>query len=191
MATVPPIYTNNVPIQNIGGLTPLQLAAANYMISGSPQPFGINQEFLTEMIRFGSSENISPLAFDPKTGLPNPFPPLILNVSAEYYFVRGEDLYIYRRAEDCGPDENRFEEVLVGKVRDVATGTYAYYGRPVRSGSAATGGGGSDGSGGSGGSDGGGGYSSSTPGDTSSMNDTNTTNGDSTNGYGSSDNSFA
>ena len=181
---VPEIYTNNTPIQNIGGLTPLQLAAANYMMSGSPQPFGINAEFLTQMVLFGSSQHISSLTFDPKTGLPNPFPPLILDITAEYYFVRGEDLYIYRRAENCGPDENRFEEVLLGKVRDVATGTYAYYGRPVRSGSAATGGGGGDGSGGSGG------YDNSTPADTSSMNDTNTTNGDSTNGYGST-NSFA
>ena len=146
---VPEIYTNNTPIQNIGGLTPLQLAAANYMMSGSPQPFGINAEFLTQMVLFGSSQHISSLTFDRKTGLPNPFPPLILDITAEYYFVRGEDLYIYRRAENCGPDENRFEEVLVGKVRDVATGTYAYYGRPVRSGSTATGGGGDNGSGGS------------------------------------------
>jgi hypothetical protein len=185
MATVPPIYTNNIPIQNIGGLTPLQLAAANYMMSGSPQPFGINKDFLTEMVIFGSSENISPLEFDPRTGLPNPFPPLIRDVTAEYYFVRGEDLYIYRRAENCGPDENRFEEVLVGKVRDVATGTYAYYGRIIRPGSAATGGGGGDGSGGDGGF---------TPGpapDTpSGLNDTNTTTGDFSNGYGST-NSFA
>jgi hypothetical protein len=148
MATVPPIYTNNVPIQNIGGLTPLQLAAANYMMSSSPQPFSINIDFLTEMLLFGSSENISPLEFDPRTGLPKPFPPLIRDVTAEAYFVRGEDLYIYRPAENCGPDENRFEEVLVGKVRDLATGTYAYYGRIVRSGSVGTGGGGTDGSGG-------------------------------------------
>ena len=148
MATVPPIYTNNTPIQNIGGLTPLQLAAANYMMSSSPQPFSINIDFLTEMLLFGSSENISPLEFDPRTGLPQPFPPLIRDITAEAYFVRGEDLYIYRRAENCGPDEDRYEEVFVGKVRDIATGTYAYYGRIVRSGSVGTGGGGTDGSGG-------------------------------------------
>ena len=151
MATIPPIYTNNTPIQNIGGLTPLQLAAANYMMSSSPQPFSINIDFLAEMVVFGSSENISPLEFDPRTGLPKPFPPLIRDVTAEAYFVRGEDLYIYRRAENCGPDEDRYEEVLVGKVRDVAAGTYAYYGRIVRSGSVGTGGGGTDGSGGDGG----------------------------------------
>ena len=39
----------------------------------------------------------------------------------------------------------------MGKVRDVAAGTYAYYGRIVRSGSVGTGGGGTDGSGGDGG----------------------------------------
>ena len=38
----------------------------------------------------------------------------------------------------------------MGKVRDIATGTYAYYGRIVRSGSVGTGGGGTDGSGGGG-----------------------------------------
>ena len=187
MATVPPIYTNNVPIQNIGGLTPLQLAAANYMMTSNPQPFSINIDFLTEMLLFGSSENISPLEFDPRTGLPQPFPPLIRDITAEAYFVRGEDLYIYRRAENCGPDEDRYEEVLVGKVRDIATGTYAYYGRIVRSGSVGTGGGGTDGSGDSSqGGDATAGFSD-TP---SGMNDTNTTNGDSTNGYGSG-NSYA
>jgi len=120
------------------------------MMSSSPQPFGINIDFLAEMVVFGSSENISPLEFDPRTGLPKPFPPLIRDITAEAYFVRGEDLYIYRQAEDCGPGEERYEEVLVGKVRDVATGTYAYYGRIVRSGSVGTGGGGTDGSGGGG-----------------------------------------
>ena len=146
---VPEIYTNNTPIQNIGGLTPLQLAAANYMMSSSPQPFAINIDFLAEMVVFGSSENISPLEFDKRTGLPSPLPPLVRDITAEAYFVRGEDLYIYRRAENCGPDENRFEEVLIGKVRDIATGTYAYYGRIVRSGRVGTGGGGDNGSGGS------------------------------------------
>ena len=99
------------------------------------------------MVVFGSSENISPLEFDPRTGLPKPFPPLIRDITGEAYFVRGEDLYIYRQAEDCGPDEDRFEEVLIGKVRDIAKGTYAYYGRIVVRGSVGTGGGGSDGSG--------------------------------------------
>ena len=67
----------------------------------------------------------------------------------------------------------------MGKVRDVATGTYAYYGRIVRSGSVGTGGGGTDGSGG--------GYSDvpAPPGTPAETNDTNTTTGDSTNGYGS------
>lgn len=145
---VPEIYTNNVPVQNIGGLTPLQLAAANYMMTSNPQPFAINIDFLAEMVVFGSSENISPLEFDPRTGLPKPFPPLVRDITAEAYFVRGEDLYIYRQAEDCGPDEDRFEEVLIGKVRDIAKGTYAYYGRTIIRGSVGTGGGGSDGGGG-------------------------------------------
>ena len=145
---VPEIYTNNVPVQNIGGLTPLQLAAANYMMTSTPQPFAINIDFLAEMVVFGSSENITPLEFDPRTGLPSPLPPLVRDITAEAYFVRGDDLYIYRPAEDCGPDENRFEEVLIGKVRDIAKGTYAYYGRTVRPGSVGLGGGGDNGSGG-------------------------------------------
>lgn len=146
---VPEIYTNNVPVQNIGGLTPLQLAAANYMMTSTPQPFAINIDFLAEMVVFGSSENITPLEFDPRTGLPSPLPPLVRDITAEAYFVRGDDLYIYRQAEDCGPDEDRFEEVLIGKVRDIAKGTYAYYGRTVRPGSVGLGGGGDNGSGGS------------------------------------------
>jgi hypothetical protein len=100
MATVPPIYTNNTPIQNIGGLTPLQLAAANYMMSSSPQPFAINIDFLAEMVVFGSRENISPLEFDKRTGLPSPLPPLVRDITAEAYFVRGEDLK-KKRKEFC------------------------------------------------------------------------------------------
>jgi len=73
---------------------------------------------------------------------------LIRDITGEAYFVRGDDLYIYRQAEDCGPDEDRFEEVLIGKVRDIAKGTYAYYGRTIVRGSVGTGGGGSDGGGG-------------------------------------------
>lgn len=128
----------NNPNIGIGGLSPLQLAAANFLMSGSPLPFGINADFLAEMIVFGSSEIVTPLEFDTRTGLPNPYQ-LVRDIVGVSYYVKGEDVYLRRRALDCGPDENRFEEVLLGKVKDIASGTYAYYGRTIISGSYGTG----------------------------------------------------
>jgi len=135
---IPNNFLFNNPNLGVGGLSPLQLAAANFLISANPLPFGINADFLAEMLIFGSSEIVTPLEFDTRTGLPNPYT-LVRDVVGVSYYVRGDDVYLRRRAQDCGPDENRFEEVLLGKVKDIATGTYAYYGRTVISGSYGTG----------------------------------------------------
>lgn len=145
--TTPAVYTNNTPDIGTAGLSPLQLAAANFLMTGSPPAFGINQEFLTELVVFGSSEVRLPLEIDPRTGLPTPYPPLVRDVTGVAFFVRGDDLYLFRQAQNCGPDENRYEEVLIGKVKDLAIGTYAYYGTEVVSGTFGFGGGGNSGDG--------------------------------------------
>lgn len=144
MAT-PLIYQGLIPTQTEGGLTPMQLALADYMIKGG-RPFGINNEFLGAMMTFASSNFATPLGVDPITGAIKA-PDLVRDITGLAYFVRGDDIYLYRRAQDCAMDEERYEEVWLGKVKDLATGTYAYYGRLVASGTVATGGGGSDGGG--------------------------------------------
>lgn len=144
--TTPFIYQGLIPTQTEGGLTPMQLALAQLWITGQ-QPFSVNVDFLTEMNRYASSELQTPLDTDPRTGLTKQ-PDLVRDITGIAYFVRGEDIYLYRRAQDCAMDEQRYEEVWLGKVDDIAKGTYAYYGRMIRSGSISTGGGGGDGGGG-------------------------------------------
>ena len=134
---IPLIYQGLIPTQEEGGLTPMQLALANYMIAGQ-QPFGVNNALLGAMKVFCSSDLQTPLDFNWRTG-ESKLPDLVRDITGISYSVRGEDLYLYRRAQDCAMDEERYEEVWLGKVKDVAEGTYAYYGRRVISGTVSDG----------------------------------------------------
>jgi|APFre7841882793_1041355.scaffolds.fasta_scaffold07074_5 hypothetical protein len=151
--SIPNSYKGNIPNETLSGLSPLQLTLIDYMIKGNPSPFGVNSEFLTAMKEFASSEPLSPLEFDPLTGIPGT-PNLVRNISAaqgDAFILNGEQVYIIRDAVDCGDDVDRTETVAIGTLTTVfdaitlAKGTYAYYGPPVMSGSIAYGGGGRDG----------------------------------------------
>ncbi len=135
MAEPSAVYQGNTPtpIENTG-LNATQLALANYMAEGSPPPFAVNQGFLGAMTTFTDSGPLSPFTLDTRTGLPR-IPDLKYVTSQGIaYVARGEDIYLLRRALDCGPDEYRFEEVYIGRRPDVAEGTWAFYGSPIRSG---------------------------------------------------------
>lgn len=128
MAEPSAVYQGSTPAIENGGLNALQLALANYMAIGNPQPFGVNQTFLETMKTFCDPGELSPFDLDTRTGLPR-IPDLLYNVSEGIaYIARGEDIYLLRRAQDCGPDENRLEEVYLGRRPDVAAGTWAFYG---------------------------------------------------------------
>jgi len=148
MAEPSVVYQDNKPNLESGGLTALQLALATYMsIGAQKQPFGINQDFLKECVRFCDPVWLNPLNIDYRTGLVKE-PDLIRNVRDGISFIaRGEDIYLLRRAEDCGPDEDRTELVFLGKRPDVADGTFAFYGF-IRPGAFSSGAGGEDGGGG-------------------------------------------
>lgn len=136
MAEPSAVYQGNTPtpIENTG-LTPVQLALANYMAVGSPPPFAVNQPFLDAMATFSDSGVLSPFTLDTRTGLPRT-PDLKYTTSQGIaYIARGEDIYLLRRAQDCGPDEYRFEEVYIGRRPDVAEGTWAFYGASIGAGS--------------------------------------------------------
>tara|TARA_R110000822_G_scaffold12052_5_gene43532 strand:+ start:1010 stop:1558 length:549 start_codon:yes stop_codon:yes gene_type:complete len=139
MAEPSAVYQGNTPtpIENTG-LNPIQLALANYMAVGSPPPFAVNQPFLDAVSEFTDSGVLSPFTLDPRTGLPR-IPDLNYTASQGIaYISKGEDIYLLRRAQDCGPDEYRFEELYIGRRPDVAEGTWAFYGKPIRSGSVTT-----------------------------------------------------
>ena len=144
MATTPSVYQGFKPDINVGGLSPLQLAGLNFMLNSSAgtsanaAPFGVNIDFMAAARQFASSEIQTPLNYDVLTGLPK-IPDLIRDVVGIAYYVRGDDVYLFRQAQDCGPNENRTEEVWIGKTYDIAKGTYAYYGRRVGNGSYGTG----------------------------------------------------
>ena len=136
MAEPSAVYQGNTPtpIENTG-LNPIQLALANYMAVGSPPPFAVNQPFLDAMSEFTDSGVLSPFTLDTRTGLPR-IPDLKYTASQGIAYVSiGEDIYLLRRAQDCGPNEYRYEEIYIGRRPDIAEGTWAFYGRPIRSGS--------------------------------------------------------
>jgi len=148
MSSVPNIYANLTPGASQVKLSPLQLAAATFLASGSTPPLFINQDFLLTMRTFNDSGWLNPLDYDPRTGIAKQ-PDIIRNVTGVSYVSRGDDIFLFRRAQDCGPEENRYEEVYIGKRADVASGTFAYYGKKVViAGSVSDGAGGFDGRGG-------------------------------------------
>jgi len=143
------VYTGVTPTIDVGNLSALQLALANYMATAVDIPFGVNQLFLEEMKKFTDSGWLNPLEFDPRTGVAKT-PDLDYTVTPGIsYIAIGDDIYLLRRAIDCGPYENRTELVYMGTRLDVAEGTFAYYGVMIRPGTVSNGGGGSDGGGGS------------------------------------------
>lgn len=138
MAEPGAVYQNNTPSLENGGLNALQLALANYMAVGNPPPFAVNNAFMQTMKTFTDPGELSPFDLDTKTGLPR-VPDLLYTVNEGIsYIAKGEDIYLVRRAQDCGPDENRLEEVFLGKRPDVAAGTWSFYGM-IRGGSVAGG----------------------------------------------------
>jgi hypothetical protein len=107
----------------------------------------VNNEFVFEMSRYTDSGLISPIEFD-VSNLPLP-PAIAPGITGYSYVIDGDDkVYLIRRAQDCGPDENRLEKVFLGDKNTIAEGTFAYYGSVVRGGSASVGGGGPWGTGG-------------------------------------------
>lgn len=137
MATVPAVYQNNNPIVE-PTLSPLQLALAQYMLQGTPLAFGPNQRFAAAMKVFSDTVPLSPVATDPRTGLPR-VPDIGKDIIGIRYEAIGDDIFVYRRAQDCGPDEDRYEYAYIGKRAEIAAGTWTYYALRIGSGSLANG----------------------------------------------------
>jgi len=52
----------------------------------------------------------------------------------------GENVYLYRLAPDCGPDDTpRYEKILLGPRSQIAPHTFSYYGPNIFGGTAADG----------------------------------------------------
>lgn len=136
MSTVPSQYSGfqNLPENQLGGLSPLQLAATYYMVEGKQVPFFINHDWLRSLNVFCNSGIL-----DPKTVGGNG--PVV---------VKGDDIYTIENASDCGPDEkNRTELVYRGKASNLNISVWQNTGDTViRGGSAANGAGGPWGTGG-------------------------------------------
>jgi hypothetical protein len=133
MAIAPSVFQGLTPNFTGTGLSPLQLAMASYLAQGTPVTFAPNQDFLRAMQVFSSSAPLSPLDTDPLTGVAR-LPDIATTIVGYYYIVKGENVYVYRKAPDCGPDENRYELVNIGKQTEVATGTWTYFGARIASG---------------------------------------------------------
>lgn len=111
------------PTQTNGGLSPLQLALMSQMTTGAVPGLGVNQLLLKELKKMADS---APVEI-------NQLLPDVVGISL---LALGDQLYLYRQALDCGPDEqDRTEQILVGVTADLAFGTFQYYGHPIDSGS--------------------------------------------------------
>lgn len=128
---IPQIYTDLVPTAPAAVLSPLQIALAASMSNAQQLAFDVNVDFAREMTRFASSEKWVPAEKDPYSGLPiriNAIPGL----TGTAIIVIGEDVYLKRIAQNCGPDETvRYENEYIGKRVNIAEGTYALYGKIV------------------------------------------------------------
>lgn len=128
---IPQIYIDNVPQPPTSTLTPLQIALAASMVNGQELPFNVNIEFAKEMARFASSEKWYPAEIDPNTGRPNRINAIPAITGTDLVII-GEDVYLKRIAENCGPDETvRYENEYLGKRINIAEGTYALYGKLI------------------------------------------------------------
>lgn len=151
---VDPVYQGTTPTTTFGGLQPLQVALANYMAIANAygaafddNPWAPNQAFMDEMVKFSDPGTLTPLEFDPRTGLAKA-PDIDRNITAGIGFIsQGDNIYLLRRALDCGPNENRTELVFLGNRFDLAEGSFAYYGQMIMAGTRTSGAGGSDGGG--------------------------------------------
>ena len=156
MALADKEYQGLTPTITFGGLQPLQVALANYMTEANlygnayeDNPWNPNKAFMDEMKKFVDPGTLTPLEFDINTGLAKA-PDIDRTITAGIGFItRGDNVYLLRRALDCGPNENRTELVFLGNRFDLAEGSFAYYGAMIRPGTVTTGAGGSDGYGGS------------------------------------------
>ena len=137
MATVPLVYQNNSPVIE-PELSPLQLALASYMNQDATLAFGPNQRFTTAMKVYTDSAPLTPLTFDQRTGLPR-VPDISKDLVGFNYQALGDDVYLYRKAQDCGPDENRYEFIWVTKRAELGFLTWLYYATRVPGGSIASG----------------------------------------------------
>lgn len=131
---IPAQFLNKNPQSSDTTLSSLQLAASYYMVQGQQVPFFVNHDFLRECKTFFDSGIITPLA----VGVPDG-----LSVVA-----KGDAISVIRRAQDCGVDENRYEEVFVGNRGDILPNSWSFTGITIRGGSVANGAGGPWGTGG-------------------------------------------
>lgn len=128
----------NPPQNQIGNLSPLQVAAAYYMDQGQQIPFFINNDWLVALNIFCNSGIITPRDVN-------------LGDSVDLLSIVDQDgaLYLQRRAPDCGPDDvDRYDQIYIGQRQDLFPNSWTAGGPIVRGGSAANGVGGPWGTGG-------------------------------------------
>jgi hypothetical protein len=131
MATTPSTYQNNTPVPVTPNLSSLQLALVDSLLTNTEPAFCINQDFLSVMKTFASSEIQSP------TLSAGNFAPGLEGVA--YLSLHGT-IYVMKVAEDCGPNETlRYQTLPIGADTMTGIRTWEYFGGPIYSGTAASG----------------------------------------------------
>lgn len=152
MATgIPDYYLDGTP-GSTQGLSPLQLALAEILRKGTDTSLFVNPEFLSEMQKFTNSTPLVPLNVLANYGqtstwdwwngidvqLTQGYAKLmdqIVRITATRIITIGDQIFVQRVAQDCGPDEAiRYELVEVAKRSEAAEGSFAIYGKTIYSG---------------------------------------------------------
>ena len=136
---IPDVYRGTQPTLGTPSLSPLQLALLSYLATGTPPPLTVNNTFLQEMKTLSDSDSLSPATIDYITDLPRN-PDIAPGYTGIGYISLGDEVYLLRQAEECGPSgEVRHEYVRMGTRAETAEGTFAYYGGPIENGTVSRG----------------------------------------------------
>lgn len=132
-SVLPPQYSGfltRTP-NEVGNLSPLQIAAAYYMDQGQQIPFFINNEWLRALNIFCNSGLVTPRSLGIAVDDNEAYLSIILV---------GDDVYLQRKAPDCGPEEiDRYDQIYLGTRQALLPNSWTSAGPVVRGGSSANG----------------------------------------------------
>lgn len=132
--SIPVQYQITKPSQELGNLSPLQLALAYYMNIGQQVPFAANLDFVGALKTFSDSGVVVPSD---------------LGLDGTAIIADGPFVKMIRKAENCGPLEiDRYDQITIGNRADLLPNAWTFGESTVRGGSLSAGAGGPWGTGG-------------------------------------------
>jgi hypothetical protein len=134
-SVLPPQYSGFLtrPANELGNLSPLQIAAAYYMDQGEQIPFFINNDWLRALNVFCNSGIVTPRSLGIESAATE-------NEAYLSIIIIDDGVYLQRKAPDCGPEEiDRYDQIYIGQRQNLLPDSWTAAGPVVRGGSSANG----------------------------------------------------